>query len=219
MLPRNIDEWFAYAKRIPRDDEDCVILFTGVERSGKSNTAQIMLYTLDESFGVHRIAFNVPSFFDIVADMPKGRAALLDEAKVNNRKAMHRDTVKLNDWLQVCGGLNHYLGLCYPRAHRIDTLILERMRFNVHMVARGRAVMRTYTGNDDAPWRELFRFDVGRLPDEYRETYVRAKDEAAREAIRRERVESDDGVDRLSLTDELRRLHSDPDARRPKTRL
>jgi hypothetical protein len=217
MRARNIEDWLTMVRRIPSHDEDCVILFTGVERSGKSNTAQVLLRRIDPSFGVHRIAWDNAAFFEIVRDLPKGRAVLHDEAKINSRRAMSKGTLDLLDWLQVCGGLNHFIGLCFPRVHRTDAAVAERVRFNVHQVARGRAVIRTWTGNDDQPWREHFSFDVEQLPEDRRTPYLRAKEAAARAALDRVEREKSGGADQAGLDAELvsvARRKMNPDSRR-----
>lgn len=181
MQPTNLEEWFAEAAKLPGQDFDCIILFTGEERSGKSETAIQVLSRCDPAFGVESIAFGIPQFFGIVSDLPKGRACLLDEAPVNARKAMNKDIIKLLDYLQVCGGLNHFLGLCYPRAWRADKMLIERTRYNIHKVNRSQALMRVPSGDDDDPWKVLFRFKTGPAPNDIRTPYLMVKEAAARE--------------------------------------
>lgn len=183
--PRNLEEWFREAEKLPGQDYDCIVLFTGEERSGKSETA-IQMWTeigrrTQKPFDVKNIAFGIPSFFRIVSGLEKGGIVHLDEAPVNARKAMNRDIIKLLDYLQVSGGLNHFTGLCYPRAWRADGMIIERVRYNVHKVNRSQALMRVPSGEDENPWKVLFSFTTGPAPDSIRDPYLMVKEAAARE--------------------------------------
>lgn len=200
----DIHGWLKESREACQRDEDNVILFTGVERSGKSTLAIQVLPLLDPTFTVERIAFDIDSFFPIVARTPKRGAVLLDEAKVNARHGMSRATKRLLDYLQVCGGLNHHIGLCYPRARRLDDAVAERCRWNLHVVRRGLAQVRTYTGNEDDPWKVRFTFDFQKAPDVIDAPYRLRKDDAARASLMEQALEAlPEGIDREALTRDL----------------
>lgn len=202
--PVNLEQWLAECIDIPSHDEDNIMLFTGKERIGKSTLAIQLLARIDPTFDVTRISFRIGDFFPVAATTPKGAALLLDEARVNRRNAMTTEMRHLLNYLQVCGGLNHHVGLCFPRVHRLDDAIGERVRWNIDVKSRGHCMVRTWTGDPENPWRDVFPFSFGPAPDWIDKPYKAAKEEHTRKLLLESIEESSpEGVNLPALVEDF----------------
>lgn len=135
----SILDWVDEMRAHVRANWDNVILFTGEPGTGKSTIALQILRALDHTFGLGRIHFKIPQFQEGARSRtPKYGAVLADEFLANRRKAMTSELIELNDFLQICRGLNLHMGICFPEAKRLDLAIFEdRVHWRIHVPRRG----------------------------------------------------------------------------------
>lgn len=146
MRYQRIEDWIAECRQTVRNDYDNLILFTGPEGVGKSTIQFQVLRALDPNFNVDNLAFTVEDFISMAMDAPKFSAVGADEALLNHRKAMHGPTIQLLDFLQICRGLNLHLGICFPHEAMLDGAVKNfRVRWNIHVPARGKMLLRYRT--------------------------------------------------------------------------
>ena len=135
---RSVHDWVEDCRALVRADWDNVILFTGEPGAGKSTVALQILRALDGSFDVERVHMTIPDFLRGARRTPKYGAVLADEFLANRRKAMTSELIEVNDFLQICRGLNLHMGICFPEGGRLDLAIFEdRVRWRVHVPRRG----------------------------------------------------------------------------------
>lgn len=161
-----IEKWLDVCRGLMQNDWDNVILFTGEVGMGKSTVMYQVLSALDASFNTDRCHFTIGDFLSHTPrSTPRFGASALDEAHISGRKAMHGEMQRLNDYLQVCRGLNHHIGLCFHQENRVDKPIMERVRWNVHIPTRGvmqlRVLKKRRLRPGESPWRvvDAWRFD------------------------------------------------------------
>ena len=150
-------------KNRPHNNRDLGILFTGPVGEGKSTVAFQVLSYLDPEFGVDNCHFTIDVALPAAAATRKYRAWLLDEAHISGRKAMHGELQRLNDYLQICRGLNHYWGVCFHQDKRVDKPIMERVFVNMHIPHRGVLQIRVLKKNYETqkqPWRVVAAYRV-----------------------------------------------------------
>lgn len=135
---KEVGEWVRECQTLVRKDLDNVVLFTGPEGVGKSTLMYQVMKNLDPTFSLSRIGFDIPSFISAARKAPKYSAVASDEFLANRRKAMHRGTVDLLDFLQECRGLNLHLAICFPHVDLLDRAIMDyRVRWHIHIPVRG----------------------------------------------------------------------------------
>lgn len=149
--PPPLTEWFDEAHRTVAHNYDNIVLIVGEEGEGKSETALAFLRKLDPSFSVNRvyrgvrefIAHSVPesgvTFNERLSNTGNGDyGELVDEIDANSRRAMSSVNVDLGEYLKESRAMNKHTFICYPRAHRIDGIVLERVRWRFTVPQRGR---------------------------------------------------------------------------------
>jgi energy-coupling factor transporter ATP-binding protein EcfA2 len=191
---REIETWLEECRATVRADDDNVVLFTGATGAGKSTIAVQVMRALDPTFNVSRIWFTIPTFLRGVRAVPKYCAALLDEAPLNKRKAMFRDTIRLVDDFQISRGRNHHVGLCFPYDDLLDDAIKDyRVRWNIHVPRRGIMQLRRRLRITSAGGRVVYRWSAPlgawrSAPNKgpLWEAYLRAKEEHMRRPLRDE---------------------------------
>ena len=130
-------------RRVLRDDDDMVLLFTGEPGRGKSTFGTQILRMVDPAFNVERIHFTIQDFMHAAPYTPKHGSILADEFLASRRKAMRGEMIDLNDFFQVCRQFNLCIGLCFPSDHRMDLPILEdRVKFKIECPRRGLAILK-----------------------------------------------------------------------------
>lgn len=142
MSSDKLTRWIKGCRKHVRQDYDNVILFSGKEGDGKSSVALQILRALDDDFNLRhlhqRVLMTTNDFLKHVRHVPPYGAILMDEALFRNRKGMTKGTINFLDYLQICRGRNHHIGLCFPHAYRLDKAILDdRVKWNCHIPRRG----------------------------------------------------------------------------------
>lgn len=138
---------------------DNVILITGEERTGKSNTAIRLAKMLDPTFDVDRILFDVYGDINHVMrslDKP-GRVLVLDEAgrEINSRQWSKKEQKELVTKFQVFGKLGATVILVMPRMSYLDSAIRDtRLKFWIQVKAKKNGMDRGYIF-----WKEAKRDD------------------------------------------------------------
>lgn len=153
MMARNpppLEEWFEEAHRVVAQNFDNIVLIVGEEGEGKSETALQFLRKLDPGFHIGRvyrgvrqfIANSVPTegvtFQERLENLGFGDyGELVDEIDANSRRAMSSVNVDLGEYLKESRAMNKHSFICYPRAHRLDGIVLERVRWRFTVPRRG----------------------------------------------------------------------------------
>lgn len=140
----SVSDWVSKERRrVSAGDWDNVMLFSGVEGSGKSTWMRTIMKALDEGFNVDRIHFVLDQFLDSAPSTPRYGGVALDEARLNKRRAMHGGTIQMLDFLQDCRGLNLHIALCFPHESLLDAAVKDhRVRWNWHVTERGTVLLR-----------------------------------------------------------------------------
>lgn len=180
----DIMEWIEDCRRLVRQDLDNVVLFTGPEGVGKSTIMYQVCKALDPDFNLSRLSFDIPGFLENATLCPRYGARAADEFLLNKRKAMHKDTVRVLDHLQICRGLNHHIAVCFPHAGLLDEAVLNtRVRWNVNVTRRGffelrsRVAIEKKNGGVDYRWRIHGRFRFRENRGREWDAYLKAKRE------------------------------------------
>lgn len=152
--PPPLSDWLDEAHRTVARNYDNIVLIVGEEGEGKSETALQFLRKLDASFSIARvyrgvrefIAHSVPesgvTYNERLSNTGAGdHGELVDEIDANSRRAMSQVNVDLGEYLKESRAMNKHTFICYPRAHRIDGIVLERVRWRFTIPQRGRLII------------------------------------------------------------------------------
>lgn len=169
-------ELFSDCKRTTDEqDDDDLIVISGDTGAGKSTVALLFGVALDPAFGVERVIFEIEAWMRAASHTPAGGVLVCDEFLASARKAMHGEMIDLNDFLQICRGLNLHLIVCYPDEETMDKPILKRARWWIYVekfvdrfgVERRRFIVHKRTKRrlwqKDGTWKNVYRYpEVGR---------------------------------------------------------
>lgn len=147
-----ITDWLNDCRRVVARDQDNIILFTGPEGEGKSTLLFQVMTALDPEFGADRAHFGIADFLSNVRP-PGGHetyqqrkrslgvgdwSVAADELEADSRASMTTLNRRFNKFLREGRGLNLHIGICFPRAFRLDQAIFEdRVRYHIHVPKRG----------------------------------------------------------------------------------
>jgi excisionase family DNA binding protein len=113
---------------------DCILIITGLERSGKTTLAHRILYGLEpgqlwdgEKAIINDTLVNGSTYLNWLATSNK-RIGIFDEAGTSlySREAMNTTNKSINKKLMVCGYKNLFQILCLPSFFDLDTNVRNR---------------------------------------------------------------------------------------------
>ena len=156
--------WMDDRVREMRKDKDCVLPFTGDERSGKSTIAFHMGLYMDRHYRPNRnVSFTATGHIRTSERLSKGAFCHLDEGikGLFSHSTMSPDNKALAEYLTIAGEKNQVHALLWPNIQWLAKIIKEhRAKYNVHVVQR-------FDDKALAQMREL-KDDRGRVYDEPR---------------------------------------------------
>lgn len=125
-----------------RDDWDLWVLWTGIAGTGKSWAALKLCEEVDPDFCIENIVFNTEDLAARARLSPKGACLVLDEGI---RGGMSREFMtSRNRGLLTFGATGRYhnnvVFILNPLKGQMDKTVIDRVKYWVHMVARGKAL-------------------------------------------------------------------------------
>ncbi len=144
-MGKKLDSWIADLRRPANEDVDRVVLLTGLERTGKSNTALWLARKLDPVFPVDNIVFSARELKALGEKSPPGTVIVLDEAIKGafSRDAMTEDNKELVRYLVVCGERRLVLIINFPNIKWVDSYITDH-RYHWWGLMKRRGVLRLH---------------------------------------------------------------------------
>ena len=123
-----------------KDNDDLLIVFDGLERSGKSfRVRQVAKYCaerLGTTFDDKNIHFDLKSYLDFSLESPMYTVCVLDEGRsvLNRSSSTSRINKKFTNYISECAKRRQVHIICAPAFHDIDKYIINwRMKFVIHM--------------------------------------------------------------------------------------
>ena len=162
-------------KERPQKKFDCLVLITGVRRSGKSTLAQQIAKAVDKAFSEKKIAFRLEEFNEIIRTNPQAEPkkgiypqVILDEAgfdlfSQNWMKEVQKNLVKK---FEVIGARNQIVYLVLPHRTMLNKSMREGMIhfwINVSLIDQHRGFAELRVGQENiwdlnTYWKPLLAF-------------------------------------------------------------
>ena len=122
------------------DNDDLVIVFDGLERSGKSfrirQVAKYCAWRLGTEFTDKNVHFELQSYLDFSIESPHYTVCVLDEGRnvLNKKNSMSKVNKKFTNYISECAKKRQVHIIAAPAFHDLDKYICDwRMKFLIHM--------------------------------------------------------------------------------------
>ena len=135
-------------QKITHEDKDVIGVYCGETGSGKSLAAIRGAYMVDPTIDISRICFDKFEFIKAIVEAKRHTAIVGDEAisLFFSREIMTKENRILSRLMEQIRQKNLFIALCIPNILNMDTMIVEKAKFYVH-VWESRDNNRTIKGN------------------------------------------------------------------------